>query len=32
VGRDGNVIARFSPMVVPEAPELIGSIEKALAG
>ena len=32
VGRDGNVIARFSPMVVPEAAELVGSIEKALAG
>ena len=32
VGRDGNVIARFSPMVVPEAPELVDSIEKALAG
>jgi len=32
VGRDGNVIARFSPLVVPEAPELVDSIEKALAG
>ena len=32
VGRDGNVLARFSPMVVPEAPELVDSIEKALAG
>jgi glutathione peroxidase len=30
VGRDGNVIARFSPMVDPEAPELIEAIEKAL--
>jgi len=30
VGRDGNVIARFSPLVVPEAPELVESIEKAL--
>jgi glutathione peroxidase len=30
VGRDGNVIARFSPMVEPEAPELIEAIEKAL--
>ena len=29
---EGNVIARFSPMVVPEAPELVDSIEKALAG
>jgi glutathione peroxidase len=32
VGRDGEVIARFSPMVLPEAPEVIDSIEKALAG
>jgi glutathione peroxidase len=32
VGRDGNVIARFSPMVLPEAPEVVDSIEKALAG
>ena len=32
VGRDGNVIARFSPMVVPDAPEVVDSIEKALAG
>ena len=30
VGRDGNVIARFGPLVVPEAPELVESIEKAL--
>ena len=30
VGRDGNVIARFSPMVDPEAPELVAAIEKAL--
>jgi glutathione peroxidase len=30
VGRDGDVIARFSPMVDPEAPELIEAIEKAL--
>jgi glutathione peroxidase len=32
VGRDGNVIARFSPMVLPEASEVVDSIEKALAG
>ena len=32
VGRDGNVIARFSPLVLPEAPEVVDSIEKALAG
>jgi len=30
VGRDGNVIARFNPMVEPEAPELVDAIEKAL--
>jgi glutathione peroxidase len=30
VGRDGNVIARFSPMVEPEAAELVEAIEKAL--
>ena len=32
VGRDGNVVARFSPLVLPEAPEVVDSIEKALAG
>ena len=30
VGRDGDVIARFSPMVDPAAPELVEAIEKAL--
>ena len=30
VGRDGNVIARYGPMVDPEAPELVEAIEKAL--
>jgi glutathione peroxidase len=30
VGRDGTVIARYSPMIAPEAPELVGDIEKAL--
>jgi glutathione peroxidase len=30
VGRDGNVLARFSPMVEPEAPEVVEAIEKAL--
>ena len=30
VGRDGQVIRRFSPMVDPEAPEVIEAIEKAL--
>ena len=32
VGRDGNVVARFSPLVLPEAPEVVDSIEKAIAG
>jgi glutathione peroxidase len=32
VGRDGNVVARFAPLVLPEAPEVVDSIEKALAG
>jgi glutathione peroxidase len=32
VSRDGEVIARFSPMVEPGNDELVGSIEKALAG
>src|SRR6476659_7254274 len=30
VGRDGNVVAGFSPIVLPEAPEVVDSIEKAL--
>jgi glutathione peroxidase len=32
VGRDGNVVARFSPLVLPESPEVVDTIEKALAG
>jgi glutathione peroxidase len=31
VGRDGNVVARFSPKVLPDAPEVIKAIEEALA-
>jgi glutathione peroxidase len=31
VSRDGEVLARFSPMVDPEAPELVGALETALA-
>jgi glutathione peroxidase len=31
VSRDGQVVARFSPLVEPEAPELVGAIEKALS-
>jgi glutathione peroxidase len=32
VARDGEVIARFSPLVEPENPDVVGAIEKALAG
>jgi glutathione peroxidase len=32
VGRDGNVVARYSPLVLPDAPEVVDTIEKALAG
>ncbi len=32
LSRDGEVIARFSPMVDPEAQELTSAIEQALAG
>ena len=31
VGRDGSVIARFSPMVAPEDPALVAAIEAALS-
>jgi glutathione peroxidase len=31
IGRDGQIIARFSPLVTPEAPELVDAIEKAVA-
>jgi glutathione peroxidase len=30
VGRDGKVAARFEPAVKPDAPEVVGAIEKAL--
>jgi glutathione peroxidase len=30
LSRDGEVIARFSPLVEPQAPELVGAIEGAL--
>ena len=32
VSDDGTVIARFSPLVEPESDEVVGAIEKALAG
>ncbi len=31
IGRDGRVIARYSPMVTPEDAELVSAIEAALA-
>ena len=31
VGRDGEIIERFSPMVEPENADIVGAIEKALA-
>ncbi|MFM9131169.1 MAG: glutathione peroxidase [Actinomycetota bacterium] len=30
VGRDGSILARFSPMVSPDAPEVAAAIEAAL--
>jgi glutathione peroxidase len=32
IGRDGEIIGRFSPLVEPESPDLVGAIEKAVAG
>jgi glutathione peroxidase len=32
VGRDGKVIGRFEPRTKPDAPEVIGAIEAAIAG
>src|SRR3954454_5217778 len=32
VGRDGSVIARFSPNVTPDDPQLVAAIEAALTG
>jgi glutathione peroxidase len=32
VSDDGTVIARFSPLIEPESDEVVGAIEKALAG
>lgn len=31
IGRDGNVVARFSPEVVPDDPAIVAAIESALA-
>ncbi len=32
IGRDGQVVGRFSPQTEPEAPELVAAIEAQLAG
>ncbi|MET8246172.1 glutathione peroxidase [Streptomyces sp. NPDC005202] len=32
IGRDGKVVARFSPQTEPEAAEVVGAIEAQLAG
>jgi glutathione peroxidase len=32
VGRDGTVLARFSPEIVPDDSQIVGAIEAALAG
>jgi glutathione peroxidase len=32
IGRDGKVVARFSPEIVPDDPMIVAAIEKALAG
>jgi glutathione peroxidase len=32
IGRDGSVVARFSPEVVPDDPSIIAAVEAALAG
>ena len=31
VSRDGKVIARFEPNIAPDAPELVGAVERAVA-
>ncbi len=31
VGRDGEIVARFSPDTLPEAPEIVSAVEAALA-
>lgn len=30
IGKDGTVLARFSPKVAPESPELVAAIERAI--
>jgi len=32
IGRDGQVVARFSPEIVPDDPTIVAAIESALAG
>jgi glutathione peroxidase len=31
VGKDGQVVARFAPTTLPQAPELLAAVDKALA-
>lgn len=31
IGRDGNIVGRYAPMVAPDDSELVAAIEKALA-
>lgn len=31
IGRDGNVVARYSPRTAPDAPEIVEAVETALA-
>jgi glutathione peroxidase len=31
VGKDGEVVARFSPQTEPESPEVVAAVEAALA-
>jgi glutathione peroxidase len=32
ISRDGEILARFSPLAEPESDDVVGAIEKALAG
>ena len=31
IGRDGNIVGRYSPRTAPDAPELVEAIESALS-
>lgn len=32
IGRDGHILARFSPRIAPDAPEVIQAVERAIEG